>query len=171
MGGIQEIRGSRVVNMTEGGRSIQRAADRLLSRFVAEIGFGFQDGGCNIFAEALVGWSDGLLGLAAVHVAGDRQAQHVVARLGRVFLDSDGAATAGDLLNKMRVLEHVATPELHGWREGALGEIPRDPAASARLAARLRQEAGPFEPDLFPSVPGLSLPDPILPEPPLFVPG
>lgn len=144
---IQRIRGRRVINQTLVGRSLQQVARKLGGDFAKAAGYGFQDGGCLIFASALCNWSRGTLELAAIHRVGHSgQAQHVVARFGTaLFLDSDGVATEEDILRKMREVEHLRDPVAGDYDEGSRGEIPINTALISVLERELLNRLGTFE--------------------------
>lgn len=95
----------RLVNHTVFGRQLRAAARRALTPHLQSYDFGFQDGGCAMFARALVIWSGGRLSMAGYALPRNR-VQHVVARDMDLVLDSDGLATSFEGERKMAVVEH-----------------------------------------------------------------
>lgn len=113
--GIQQIHERRVINRSDLGQEIQRASALLEGHFVEKYGFGFQDGGCLMFACAAARWvkvksgnQNEAVSLWGLHVNGCPSATHVVAKLGDHFIDSDGLATESDLFEKLSSLELVS---------------------------------------------------------------
>jgi len=95
----------RLVNHTAFGRDLRKAAGRALVAHLDVYDFGFQDGGCAMFARALVIWSGGRLTMAGYALPRNR-VQHVVARDMDLVLDSDGLATSLEGARKMAIVEH-----------------------------------------------------------------
>ena len=145
---IQRIRGGRISNALPFGQRLRKVADEMVWPFSDRTGFGFQDGGCRMFATALRDWSGGALDLAAIYRR-DRpgRVQHVVARFGtELFLDSDGAGTEADLLAKMAVTEGMPDPHMGEWVPESGRDIPYDEALVAELVQGLEQRLGAFDP-------------------------
>lgn len=148
----QSISRGRIVNHLSFGKSLQKLAHDLLSPFIAKVDYGFQDGGCFMFATALRDWSEGVLTLVSVYRT-DRTpdaAQHVLACLdGTLYLDSDGVGTGADVLHKMAAFNAMPEAEIreHKLAEGQV--IPFDPELCAFLAKRMRRRFGPFNASVF----------------------
>ena len=138
------------MNHSEIGRRLRAVARTLLPYIVEKHGHGFQDGGCHMLAEALVRWSGGSLKLAAVHSnkppRDPRAVQHVVACYAdRLYLDSDGMATAKELASKMTRLEFLEGAFVrNSMVPGPRHRIPFDEGTVVELASRLEQRMGPF---------------------------
>lgn len=102
-----------VVNATRSGRLIQQVATEMLDLLSdAGLPYGWMDGGCRIFAEALRDWSDGKI-LLGVTSADGKTASHVVGVLALsddpespcVLIDADGLASPNVMLEKLDWLE------------------------------------------------------------------
>lgn len=132
-------RGGKAKNLTSFGRQLQSAATKLLPTFLKEYDFGFQDGGCAIFARALTVWSGDRLQLFGLRSL-QTNITHVIAGDGRVFLDSDGVGTMSDIILKMEKLEREPGCAIEPFTPEAIQTtvIPWIPAASQRIAADLR---------------------------------
>lgn len=149
---LQRIAGCRVCNRLPFGRRLRRLACSLLPGFLEETKFGFQDGGCLMFAEALRAWSRGSLALAAVYRT-DRapaKAQHVLAQFGAdLYLDSDGAGTAADMTAKMAAFNSLRCTQVRPYVRLAGDAIPHDSNLVAMLARRMQRRFGDFDPAMF----------------------
>lgn len=137
-------------NLTTFGRSLRDHAISELEWFVDRFDHGFVDGGCRMFAQALVDWSGGNLRLRAIVRTGETKIQHYVASHGRICLDADGAATDADMLRKMAVVEHcpdcAIRSDIHAL--SAVG-IPYDEIAVTRLVEGMTRSLGAWpEPSL-----------------------
>lgn len=133
---LQSIKRRRVYNHSEFGRKMQRVARLALPAFLADSGFGFQDGGCQIFAEALVIWSDGALRPMAVYAGG--RVQHVFAGNDAIAVDSDGIAFHSEMVRKCEALEGISGAYVADYAFGDSPQIPHDTAQSEALTKRLR---------------------------------
>lgn len=82
---------------------IEKAKEEIYGWFVDVAEYGFQDGGCWIFAAALKKWSGDRLALYAVaHVDDHTRVEHVVASQdGFVLLDSDGIFSREEMITKV----------------------------------------------------------------------
>lgn len=151
---LQSISNGVPRNYTAFGQSIRKVASRLLPEFLRRHDCGFQDGGCQIFAEALHIWSRGELRIAAVIAsAKHNSAQHIVAvTAGGVALDSDGAAAPAELLAKMRYFEGDLGFSLRSYALGSSADIPRDAAEAQRLAEKLLGMLGEYSADCIPNI-------------------
>lgn len=140
---LQRIGRSRVSNLTAFGQSLRDHAISELEWFVERFDHGFVDGGCRMFAQALVDWSGGNLKLRAVVRLGEAKIQHYVASDGRICLDADGVATDADMLRKMAVVERCPAcsirSDLHAL--SSVG-IPYDETAVMRLVKGMARGFG-----------------------------
>lgn len=88
-------------------RAIQKAKAKIYDEwFIETAEFGFQDGGCWMFAEALKRWSGGAFRVECVTIADDpKRIQHVVAAWdapsGTLYVDSDGVFDAVGMRDKV----------------------------------------------------------------------
>lgn len=124
----------RLVNHTVFGRQLRAAARRALTPHLQSHDFGFQDGGCAMFARALVLWSENRLCMAGYAPPRGR-IQHVVANDGDLVLDSDGVATVLEGSRKLAIQE--MTPGcalLDGYMPQAAPRIPWSEADSVAIA-------------------------------------
>jgi hypothetical protein len=98
-------------------------------------------GGCWLLARATRHWSQNTLELY-VTMRDTGTIDHVIVGNGAVFLDGDGIATCDELLEKMRLLEHVNAVRIEPLeRVGTLPEdIFQDEDLALRIAAWLEQE-------------------------------
>jgi hypothetical protein len=127
----------RLVNHTAFGRDLRKAARRALVGHLDVYDFGFQDGGCAMFARALVIWSGGRLSMAGYALPRNR-VQHVVARDMDLVLDSDGLATSFEGSRKMAVVEHCPGCFLvEDFVPAASPRIPWSEPGSQDIAAAL----------------------------------
>lgn len=129
----------RLVNHTSFGRDLRRAARRVLVRHLDVYDFGFQDGGCAMFAHALVVWSGGRLSMAGYSLPGGR-VQHVVAHDpdAGLVLDSDGVSTDAEGARKMAVLEQCPGCVLEaGFIPAESPRIPWSHSSSRDIAQAL----------------------------------
>jgi hypothetical protein len=130
--------GGRLVNHTVFGRKLRRAAGIALDSHLDRYDFGFQDGGCAMFARALVIWSGDRLALAG-YATRPRVFEHVVAVDQDVVLDSDGLATVTEGARKLAVIERCYGCSLvEGYQPTCAPRIPWSERASNDLAAILR---------------------------------
>ncbi|HCA1453187.1 hypothetical protein ACRS7P_25455 [Pseudomonas aeruginosa] len=142
-----------VVNQTPFGQAIAAiAAHAGEVLHEAGHGFGWHDGGCRIFAEALQTWSEGFLQLGC---SGRDQAgspSHFFAVLETqpglpyVCIDADGAALEHELLEKIRFFEmsNESIIAVYPGDAPVSAEIVRDPGVSAQVAALCSARIGPF---------------------------
>lgn len=141
---LQSIRRGTVCNHTELGKSVRRAARKALPDFLDQKGFGFQDGGCQIFAEALHIWSNGTLKPYAAYATNrGGGAQHVFVGSDTEAIDSDGLATHAEMQAKLEHFEAPLKVRIRPYSFGEAHNIPRDVAASERIAALLRTALAP----------------------------
>jgi len=127
----------RLVNHTAFGRELRKAARRALVGHVDVYDFGFQDGGCAMFARALVIWSGDRLSMAGYALPGNR-VQHVVAHDMDLVMDSDGLATSLEGARKMAVIERCpGCILLEGFVPAASPRIPWSEQGSRDIAAVL----------------------------------
>lgn len=147
---FQRIRGPTVINSIPFGRAVRSLAHDLVWQFSDTADFGFQDGGCHMFAAALKDWSGGGLELAAVYCpARGRQAQHVVARFGgTIFIDSDGAGSREDLLDKMVKFEKLVGATVGDYDPASETVIPFNASLVEWLTKRMRRRFGAFDPSV-----------------------
>jgi len=109
MSKLQAIHDGTVINRTETGKEIQRIAVENIDILP---GFGFMDGGCLMFAKALLkAIGDNRCRLASV--GRPEIVDHVVVQCSvkpgiDVFIDADGVATKSELINKMIDLEDLS---------------------------------------------------------------
>lgn len=150
---IQRFRGHTVLNSHPFGRALQSFGRTRIAPFAEVTQFGFQDGGCLMFAMALRDWSEGNLKLSAVYSSTrGLQAQHVVATLAGdvpLYLDSDGVGTEYDILAKGERFDWLEGGYVDAYCEIGESTIPRDDSLIADLALRLGRRFGPFNSDLF----------------------
>jgi len=140
---IQSIDGTRkIINHTRFGCALQRTARGLLSYSVTKQGYGFQDGGCQLFAEALYIWSDGQLRPRAAYTG--NRAQHVFVQGQSIAFDSDGIAIIPDMRRKLELLECLVNVRFGNYRWGQSPTIPRDMVESEYLARMIGEELGCF---------------------------
>ena len=127
----------RLVNHTAFGRQLRTAGRRALGPHLDVYDFGFQDGGCAMFARALVIWSGGRLSMAGYALPQSR-VQHVVAHDHDFVLDSDGLATTMEGARKLAIIERCPGCSLiEGFAPDASPRIPWSEQASRRIAAIL----------------------------------
>lgn len=102
-----------VINDTNSGTALQQAASELQDLLDdAELGVGWMDGGCRMWAEALRDWSDGKI-MVGVTSHDQASASHAVGVLPLgsapgapcALLDADGLATPKEMLLKLDKLE------------------------------------------------------------------
>lgn len=129
-------------NHTPFGRRLRIVARRLLADHLRTYDFGFQDGGCAMFAQGLVEWSDGRLTLGSYVLPG-RGVQHVVAHDDGIVLDSDGVSTVDEGTTKLALLEDCPGCRfVHGFDPRASMSIPWSRASSSEIAGRLQRMIG-----------------------------
>lgn len=101
------------------------------------LGCGWLDGGCLPLAQALSVWLGSGAKLWAVR-DGFGRAQHVVVRLGDLYLDGDGASSAQALRRRWKRWEGIAEPHLTPFdpvEAEAAGIFVSPELAAAALAA------------------------------------
>ncbi len=107
---------------------------------------GWNDGGCNILADALIEYFGGAAERVAIFGSSDRgdrgQPQHVLVRVGGEYIDADGSQSARSLLDKMSELEGVENGVIRAYPEYTSDSIPTDKQASSELSQRIRAEFG-----------------------------
>jgi len=129
-------------NHTPFGKKLRFVGRLLLPDHLRIYDFGFQDGGCAMFAQALVQWSNGRLTLGSYVLPG-RGVQHVVAREGDVVLDSDGLSTRDEGATKLAVQEMCpGCTWIDGFDPGASPRIPWSPRYSNDLADHVKRLLG-----------------------------
>ncbi len=127
-------RSGRLVNHTPFGRQLRAAARRALVPHLDVYEFGFQDGGCAMFARALVIWSGGRLSMAG-YAPHNGRVQHVVAHDMDLVLDGDGLATSHEGARKLALLEQCPGCSLiEGFVPDASPRIPWSEKASRDIA-------------------------------------
>lgn len=140
---LQRIGRGTVANLTDFGRSLRKHAVSELDWFAERFDHGFLDGGCRMFAQALVDWSGEDLRLRAVVRTGEMAIQHYVASDGFTNLDADGAATDGDMIRKMALVEDCPDCEMRCDINGLTAHaIPYDASVAAAITAGLRRTLG-----------------------------
>jgi len=151
---FQALKSRRIRNLLPFGIELQRFAREHVGAFSEKTEFGFQDGGCLMFAASLRIWSNESLNLAAIYEnLKPLQAQHVTAVFGEVgnkmslYLDSDGAGTAEDLLEKMRILEGLTDMWVDAYSMNNETIIPYRSDLVEDLVKRLHRRFGTFAPD------------------------
>ena len=125
---------------------------------LAELEYGWLDGGCHTCASSLYQWMmrSRALELAALSlmIIADLHcpAHHVVVRVlhngRRWYLDANGVSTEEQLLRYWRQEEHLRDPWLRGYDDALLSEagIVCLPRISVRLTEELLTAFGPFSP-------------------------
>jgi hypothetical protein len=154
----QSLSKSSIRNHTDFGKRLQRFARIEQSRLVAEHGFGFQDGGCGILAQAIVDWSGGALAFGAFYrsEACDNVIQHLVAHLDGLCLDSDGLATSAEVSSKLAHFEHPGFYVFSNIGQSLPpNAIPVDGRASRLIEVRASKSFGPFSSSLLLRTPDL----------------
>lgn len=143
---LQSITGGNLRNHSPFGRAIQRSANQILSTWLERVDYGFQDGGCLMFALALQRWSGNFLDLSAVFSPSrGNVAQHFMAsHRDCLFLDSDGIARKSDLLRKMTVFDGLHEPWVFQVGATHRGEIPLNEDLVDFLITALQSHLGPF---------------------------
>lgn len=145
-----------VTNRTQAGEALQAAAADMIDVLsAAGHNVGWMDGGCRILADALEGWSGGVIRLAvtgqdpapASHVVGALPVTNTPGAMA-VLLDADGVSSPGDMLKKLEEVENSP-----GERVLAVGvkadhlseELLSDTALSGRVSRLLRMRLGSFD--------------------------
>lgn len=125
---LQSIESGEVRNALPFGAILQSAAREVLPAWLAMAGYGFQDGGCLMFAVALQRWSSGRFSLAGAYRSSDlRQAQHVMAVTETcLYLDSDGAGTDLDVIAKLQHFEFLGETAVALYNPSTEASIPFD---------------------------------------------
>ena len=168
-----------VINETRAGELLQDGASDMLDVLAGEGPvYGWMDGGCRLFAEALGEWSKGRIGFAVTSRDG-QHASHAVGVLAlgdepnstSVILDADGVSTPKELLEKLAILELSKGEQLVALDERAkvmAKALPQDDKLNHRLVTLLNMTMGPFEQwekslqeELAQRNPGLAAPDPL----------
>lgn len=139
-----------IINHSEIGKRLQSAALNILEDFLTRYDFGFQDGGCYIFALGLQKWSQNNLTLRAVRSTEyPQRIQHVVACYNDLFyLDSDGLASDSDMVSKMDVFSSLKDHYITEM-ETLDPEIPTSEVESSKIARQLEAILGPYRSDFF----------------------
>lgn len=150
-----DAEGRCVVNHTQAGENLQSSAAEMIDVLDAcGLDYGWQDGGCRIFAEALNAWSDGAieLGVTARESGTGSHAVGVLALPGSpgvtILLDSDGVATAEELSQKLALLELSQADHLVAFGDRAsplLEGLPMDDSAVCYTVRALSMHLGEFE--------------------------
>ena len=141
---IQTITGSTVFNHTHLGQRVQRLlASNAAAQIIAPYGT-FSQGGCLVLARALQQLAPDQITLL-VTVRDNGVTDHVIAQWSGLYLDGDGAGTAVDITEKMRICEFVTVARIAPLNAVTLHpDIESDPRTvtvlSAWLAQRLRLE-------------------------------
>lgn len=151
---FQALKSRRIRNLLPFGIELQRFARTHVGDFSEKTEFGFQDGGCLMFAASLRIWSNESLGLGAIYgIHKPLQAQHVAALFGEVsnkmslYLDSDGVGTAEDLLEKMHILEGLTDMWVDTYSMDNETIIPYRSDLVEDLVNRLHKCFGTFAPE------------------------
>jgi hypothetical protein len=148
MPNLQSISNGTIHNRLPFGKKLASASRRILNEVLETVGFGFQDGGCLMFASALKIWSGNKFELASLYVAHDPSlAHHVIAKYGEYYLDSDGIGTADDLIVKLSTFERRSDYYIDVYRPETQGDIPYEQDLVDLLVLRISQKIGPFNPD------------------------
>jgi hypothetical protein len=143
---LQSIKDGAIINLTDFGTQLQTAATKILIDWLKTNSYGFQDGGCLMFAQALRIWSKEDFTLAGVYLSKNKtQAQHILARsrCGR-FLDSDGLGTNDDIIFKMQVFERLENHTIDQFDIQTKGPIPYIPIQVEQITSSLNKNLGPY---------------------------
>jgi len=111
--------------------------NKLYTIFLDEIGAGPLDAGCYAFAAAL----QKVLGEGSLYSVVDKGiAQHVVLKVGSLYVDADGAREEKAFLKRQKDMEDYTNPTLRLFKESDVPDSPRSESLINKLAAYLSGE-------------------------------
>ena len=107
---LQVFSVGKVLNILPVGTELKKFCNDNIDLIISKEDCGWMDGGCFSLATAFKMWLGSHAQLEGVVREKNDTLDHVVVKVGEVYLDADGVATKEDLLGKIRVIELVDTP-------------------------------------------------------------